>query len=231
METFFVSFLAAIAFGTLWGWIIFAAALVLIIACVDNDRGFPAFFTLLFATVFLFSLHLKHAVMYITTHPVNTLIGIGLYFVAGTVWGVTKWFLYVTKKLEEYKEKRAEFLRKNSATEVTPDLVRKFKDYMYLYDDKSPQVHSHKSDILMWMTYWPFSSVWTLLNDPLRRAFRAIYRSISSMLQSMSDRLFKDVVAEMNQPLPPPPADALVSTSDLKGKPTARRSNGISTSF
>jgi hypothetical protein len=223
MEAFFIALLAAVAFGSTWGWIILAAAVIITIAYVEHDSGFAAFFTLLIGFTLLFSLHLKSAAMYVLNHPWNVVIGVALYFVAGTVWGVVKWFLHVTKKLEEYKEKKARFLRSNrflrskNATEITPALVSSFKQFLgtnYI-EGEAPQVHDHKSDILMWMTYWPFSSVWTLLNDPVRRAFRAIYRSLSTSLQSMSDRLFKTAVAEMNQPLPPePPKDVPVGIDD-----------------
>jgi hypothetical protein len=60
-----------------------------------------------------------------------------------------------------------------------------------------PQVREHKSDIMLWMTYWPFSCVWTLINDPIRKIFRTIYANIAKSLQSISDRMFKGAIADL----------------------------------
>jgi hypothetical protein len=199
----------AFAFGTVTFWVMLFIAFCIVTAFVENDRGVAAFFVLTVAAVLLLNRHTADLLYFIGHHPGRTAAYILAYFAAGTVWGIVKWFLHVTKKLEEYKEKKARFLRNEHATEITPDLVKGFKSYMgtSYSDGQPPQVHEHKSDIMMWMTYWPFSGLWTLVNDPVRRAFRAIYRSIASSLQSMSDRLFKNAVAEMNQPVPPAPED------------------------
>lgn len=52
------------------------------------------------------------------------------------------------------------------------------------------KVREHKSLILAWMAYWPASLVWTMANDPVRRAFEAVYDRIGGSMQRMSDRKF-----------------------------------------
>ena len=87
---------------------------------------------------------------------------------------------------------------KNKATEFTPALALTFKnDYLGFNYDIVPKAHDHKGDILMWMTYWPFSSLWTLINDPIRKIFRTIYTNIASSLQAISDRMFKTATADL----------------------------------
>lgn len=56
-----------------------------------------------------------------------------------------------------------------------------------------PSLNDHKSTILTWMTFWPASLLWTLLNDPIRAAFRHIYISLSRTLQAISDHAFSRV--------------------------------------
>lgn len=56
-----------------------------------------------------------------------------------------------------------------------------------------PSPRDHKSRILIWMAWWPWSMAWTLLNDPIKRAFRAIYRALQKRFQSISERAFRRV--------------------------------------
>ena len=61
----------------------------------------------------------------------------------------------------------------------------------------------NKAKILRWMSYWPWSFAWTMLKDPIRKAFLTIYRDIAAHLQKISDRAFRGVEADL------PPAEEL----------------------
>lgn len=62
-----------------------------------------------------------------------------------------------------------------------------------------PLVSDHKARILTWMSYWPWSCLWTLLNDPIRKLFKHIYYRIKGTLQKMSDRVFRSIDAELSE--------------------------------
>jgi hypothetical protein len=51
------------------------------------------------------------------------------------------------------------------------------------------------------MSYWPWSLSWTILKDPVRKAFSTIYHHIAVYLQEISDRAFKGIEADL------PPAE------------------------
>ena len=51
----------------------------------------------------------------------------------------------------------------------------------------------NKSRIIMWMAYWPWSLLWTTINDAVKRIYREIYQAIQRLLQGISDSVFKDV--------------------------------------
>jgi hypothetical protein len=61
----------------------------------------------------------------------------------------------------------------------------------YCFEYK-PQPRKHKARILTWMTYWPWSFIWTMLNDPIKRFFKAIYYRLAAFLARMSDKMFAD---------------------------------------
>jgi hypothetical protein len=65
-----------------------------------------------------------------------------------------------------------------------------------------PQAKNEKARITRWMSFWPMSALWTLINDPIRRAFEEIYHLISKALQEISDAAFADVVKLGDQDIP-----------------------------
>ena len=78
---------------------------------------------------------------------------------------------------------------------------------------KPPRPNDHKSTILTWMTFWPASLAWTMLNDPVRAAFRHIYTWLSRTLQDISNRAFAEVAnmsaadTRLDPPTPPTAGD------------------------
>lgn len=79
----------------------------------------------------------------------------------------------------------------------TPDEVFKsaWKDIIKLerYDEHifefQPDPKKHKRRILIWMTYWPWSFLWTMLNDP----FKAAYHWVLGLLKRISNSAFRDL--------------------------------------
>jgi hypothetical protein len=43
------------------------------------------------------------------------------------------------------------------------------------------------------MAYWPWSLLWTVLNDPVRKSCRVIYHYIHDYLQEISNNAFRGV--------------------------------------
>lgn len=98
----------------------------------------------------------------------NLLIGAGVYVAVGVIWTFGKWYFFVKQAV------------RNARTYLTLHGQLPSHDY-------PPQVNNHKSDIMRWLSWWPFSFVGTILNDPLRRLFEAVYDLIGDSLQKMSD--------------------------------------------
>lgn len=51
-------------------------------------------------------------------------------------------------------------------------------------------VEKNKGRIISWMTYWPWSMLWTLLNDPIRRIMKHIYYAIRGLLIKIAANVF-----------------------------------------
>jgi len=53
-----------------------------------------------------------------------------------------------------------------------------------------PHPKDHTARITRWMGYWPWSLFWTILNDPIRRICKWMYKRISVVLVSIGARSF-----------------------------------------
>jgi hypothetical protein len=63
------------------------------------------------------------------------------------------------------------------------------KDYCAIEFEFQPDPKKHKNRILIWMTYWPWSFLWTMLNDP----FKAAYHWVLGLLRRISHSAFREV--------------------------------------
>ena len=111
--------------------------------------------------------------------------------------------------LEKFNETKAAFLtlrdeqRKNNIGKIVSD--EDFQYHLRLAGAEfNPQVKNHKDDIIRWMTFWPFSFAWTMLSDPIRKAFRHIFYAIQGTLQRISDKMFAKANMNLSGAAPEP---------------------------
>lgn len=161
------------AFGTLWFWLLLITAVILMIVFIEKEEesGTGATFTLLIflaLTCFLGNLEFFKTIgNYIVYHP-GVIIGVFVgYFVLGVVWSFVKWYFYLIHLRDNHIE---------SGDKIAPSKISFLRN---------------KSRILVWMSYWPFSALWTLINDPIKKIFQHIQMKLSGTYQKMSDKIFK----------------------------------------
>lgn len=122
----------------------------------------------------------RFAGSYVAAHPWQA-IGYGAgYFLVGAVWSIVKWWRHEVARVESV---RSEFDHH--------DKFRKPDDTWteYIRHRKS-NVADYKGIITAWITFWPFSAVWTLLDDPIRRLCARIYKELYGVYQRISDKVW-----------------------------------------
>ena len=199
----FFGFLLALS---LWGWLLVFLAVVLLTVLVESERGTIATFVtagIIASMIYWTHFNLYSAVIY---HPLTWAEWIVGWFIVGAIWGTVKWTLDVHKALGKYKEAKADFLREKKVDNLTPTLAAEFSErlsrsYGYAFAGKGispipPKARDHKSDIIRWMTYWPFSMIGFLLRDFVRRIWNHIYTYLVKTYDRIAKYIYRDVAGD-----------------------------------
>jgi len=171
-----------LAFGTIWFWILILVASGLIINSIEDDNdnwGSNIYFIVcLVALYFLGNSQFFNSLgLYIIHNPaISILVFLG-YLLIGSIWSVIKWFFHLRMIREKYKNN---------------------KEYFYIQNYK---VEQNKERILHWMIYWPLSSIWTLINDPIKKSFEFILSQFGGFYNKMSESILGDIAEEKENEL------------------------------
>jgi hypothetical protein len=192
--------------GSLWFWLLLAAETLLLFVLVEWDRGALATATFVATLLLLQFLGDVNLYGYAIGHPWTVVLGAAAYFTVGTLWAIAKWWFYVHQQRGWYDELRSAYLglyRVGSRDAMPADLQDQWQGCLVNARrgrrpiEVRPLAARHKAEIVRWMSYWPWSLSWTLVKDPIRRAFLTIYREIAAHLQRISDRAFEGVEADL----------------------------------
>lgn len=182
-------------YGGLRAALVFAAGLVLLAIC--DQRPF----------------------IWIWFNPSSVLYFVFVYLGCAVIWGVVKWFLFVTNKKHEFEDFKLSWLRVKGVEgkSVPSELEKEWYEYVsnsckwgknteeYIVDDTTggvrqgrapkdrPFAWDYKSKITGWMAFWPWSVLWTLLSDLTYRVFRRLQRFTADLMDAISHWVWSDV--------------------------------------
>ena len=203
-------------FGGVWFWGLLGLASLLLITALERDKGSAA--TVVFVGTLAALLFMGNSswLTWVFQNPLYFGLGVLGYLTVGVGWGIGKWWIYVRDCAIRHRRKRREWLGRHGKTgapqdgldvaecrealrtgvltgEIKEAWQKHVRDY---WEITKPMASRCKGKIVAWMTYWPWSALWTLINDPVRRFFSWAYGQLSGMLQGISDRAFKDIEME-----------------------------------
>lgn len=101
-------------------------------------------------------------------NPAQTLMIFAGYLVAGTIWSIAKWFFYLKRIRNSYEDRS-------------------------YFNIENYKVKENKERITHWMIYWPLSSIWTLINDPVKKAFEFILSQFGGLYDKMTEKILGDL--------------------------------------
>jgi hypothetical protein len=163
------------ALGTFWFWLLITVAVISIIAITEQEDSNSWHWSILLGLpVLLYFTGCKNEILsllsYVQENPVTIILGFVGYLFLGTIWSVVKWYLYLTNIREYYRL------------------------YPYNFNSNKSKFNAkeNKERIVNWMMYWPFSGLWTLINDPIKKSFQRIFTGLENRFQKISDDITKE---------------------------------------
>jgi len=180
-----------IIFGTIWFWTLLSVVAILIIwfledaidygkSYKDTGGGTKATMTIFaFLTLYFFfgsKEQFVQALYYIKDNPGTIILMLTSYVAIGVIWSIVKWYFYLQGFKMYYTKRNGS--GKNGISLKT-----------------IPKGADNKNRIITWMSYWPFSMIWTMINEPVRKIFRYIYSKIEGIYDKMAKSVFSDSVS------------------------------------
>jgi len=156
----------------LWPWwglgIFFLLCLVDAVLVENDSAGFGTFLILVGTGALVWLAGGHNPFMLAWTHAGDILKFFIAYFMAGALWSVARWYLYLLKVRDNMKA--------NGLTKRGRDTYAR----------------NNQAKIVSWIGHWPFSMIGTFFGDFLTRIVTNIYRVLSNLYESIANSVFKD---------------------------------------
>ena len=149
-------------------------SIIYTVATECDTYGFSIFATILGVILFWKSIVLAATCWQLV------LICAAAYVLIGGAWSVFRWFKYCREYIatHPYKEANERYeYRDGKEIPLTPQA----------YYKKKLQPNEHKSRLIGWVAYWPWSLIWNIAGDTLT----AIYDALANVYQKVADAVIK----------------------------------------
>jgi hypothetical protein len=164
-----------LAVGTIGFYLLLLLSAILMSEMLDNDAAGWATIVAIVTLGMLVVFGGFNPISYLAAHPGEIVLGVAAYFFAGSVWSLVKWYFWLIK-----------MRRRLDSGETVSRVV-----YGCTWVSFPPRPGDHKSRIIGWIALWPASMLWTIINDPVRRAAEEIYARLGGTYQHISNRVFQ----------------------------------------
>lgn len=189
-------------FSSAYFWILFGAFIVLMIGTAKELTTLSIIATVSAIALLHFVTDFD-MVQFAKNHTKQILIWTAVYFPIGILWSFLKWYFKLQDakshileqknyKLKEFAEDFNRSIQKHKEEKVdsAPYIQSSWESYVKY---NRPKVSDYKSSIINWISYWPCSMLWTLLDDFVTRIAKQIYNHISGTFNKISDKVFEGV--------------------------------------
>lgn len=181
-------------------------ATIFLLLCIEWERPILSGITLILTFLLLALFGNFNLFTEIHAHP---LISLGVfvgYFAVGVFWSIAKWWFFIQNKIAQYKNFKKEFLEQKNlpvslrASEIPKKHKREWqsKSAYPHHQFYKPKVNENKRRILTWMIYWPWSFVWTIINDPITKLFKQIFNQLRFIYEGIANRAYQSIEDDFN---------------------------------
>lgn len=174
----FAALLAFFAVGELGFWLLLLALSVIYTIATERDTHVFAVIATILGVALLWQ-----PIREVFTHWQLAVVFILGYGLAGGGWSVFRWFKYCRKYIENhpYRADRAGDYSDGEKVTLTPAQ----------YYAKQLTPGEHKSRLIGWIVYWPWSLIWNICGD----FFTGIYDMLANIYTRVSQAVIKKATA------------------------------------
>lgn len=208
-------------FSPLW-WLLTVAASTVIILSLSFEKGKITTFILFASALLMVFLGDLQPINWFSENPTTAILTVVGYVLLGGLWGVFHWYHFVKERYNKYQDAKVAWLRSKGANELTESLKEEWEKYLLdSYDwsysfnrtelDQSghsvyvskralkiiPYAWEYKSTIILWMSYWPWSAFWWLMEDFIINIFRSLQRRLSNLMDRVSKWVFQNLESDL----------------------------------
>lgn len=123
--------------------------------------------------------------LFVKSNIFQTITYIIVYTAIGVVWSFAKWFFFLMNERDKSREWLNNHLKRTDLSYNKPKI-------------NIPQASDNKGRIVAWVSYWPFSLIGTILNDPFRKLFNFIFNQFKGLYQRMANNIYKSDIEQLN---------------------------------
>jgi len=168
-------------------------ALVLFYCVADESPGFAMAITLVYILLIQFcsNFSITQWVTLNTTFFIKVILG---YIVIGVIYAVFKYWVYLTEKKRVWGRAFEIFLKSKKIDDLKytfENLPDEYKGdaYKTMKCFELPDLMTSTKNITFWMGYWPWSFIWTMINNPLKWLFEEIKHQLGGLFKGLHWRI------------------------------------------
>ena len=162
--------IAFFAVGELGFWLLLLALSVIYTIATEKDTHVFAIIATIVGVALLWT-----PIKEVFTHWQLLVVGVFAYGLAGGAWSVFRWFKYCRKYIETHPYSPRTY-RSNASMETPEE---------FYSNQLKPS--DHKSRLISWIIYWPWSLVWNICGD----FFTGIYDMLANIYTKVSQTVIK----------------------------------------
>jgi hypothetical protein len=170
--------LGCFAFGTLGFWGVIIALSIIYTIATEQDTHAMAVISTIVAGLLLW-----HPLVTVMTHWHLTLIILLAYGAIGGAWSVFRWFKYCRAYIAKDAYHTAEASELRGWKDTAPYIMNPSEFYASKLNPSK-----HKSRLIGWISYWPWSLVWTVSGDFLTGIYDALSNVYSRIALSVIEK-------------------------------------------
>jgi len=202
--------------GTLAFWV-FIAINIAMLALIEFEKPGWATVTIGLWIAAMWYFDVFNVWVYAKTNPWGIVIYIAAYLIIGVLWGLFKWWRFVAKRFEIYLRLKKEFLiskklpadrvrleapmpedlREEWTKSITNNPYDNRGYYLRHKLDEVPDYTKHKDLITSWGAFWPWSMLWTVINDPVRRFFSWAYENLGKAYDRIAQNTYGKALSDV----------------------------------